>query len=150
MLRELDGIIVAFEQAGIRYALAGGFAVAVYGRIRATRDVDFLCHPDDVSRASDCLKEAGYKMFAEPWTFRGTPIRLHRFMKPGPEPEWEQVVDLLVPPADRVHWILEAERVGWGEQGKVSVVSRPYLIEMKKLRDSDTDRGDIEFLERGR
>lgn len=39
MLREVDGVIAAFEQAGIRYALAGGFAVAMYGRIRATKDV---------------------------------------------------------------------------------------------------------------
>ncbi len=149
MLREVDGIIAAFERVEIRYALAGGFAVAIYGRIRATKDVDFICHPDDVGRATDCLAEAGYKTFAEPWTFRGTAMALHRFMKPGPEPEWEHIVDLLVPPVDRLHWIHNAERLGWGEQGKVNVVSRQDLVEMKKLRGSVTDRSDIEFLERG-
>ena len=51
MLREFDGIIAAFERAGGRYELASGFAVAVYGRIRATKDMDFLCHPEDVQRA---------------------------------------------------------------------------------------------------
>ena len=31
MLREVDAVISAFERAGIRYALAGGFAVADMG-----------------------------------------------------------------------------------------------------------------------
>ncbi|MBN1954851.1 MAG: hypothetical protein JW900_07350 [Anaerolineae bacterium] len=33
---------VQLEQLGIRYALAGGFAVGAHGYVRATTDVDFL------------------------------------------------------------------------------------------------------------
>ena len=147
MLREVDAVISAFERAGIRYALAGGFAVAVYGRIRATKDVDFLCHPDDLDRAAAGLAEAGYKTFAEPWTFQNTSMTLYRFMKPSHEPELFHVVDVLVPPADRLHWIAAAEKIPWGRQGRATVVSRTNLVEMKKMRGSDLDRGDIDFLE---
>lgn len=147
MLREVDAVISAFEKAGIRYALAGGFAVAVYGRIRATKDVDFLCHADDLGQAITGLLDAGYKSFAGPRTFRGSSMTLHRYMKPGQEPEFFHVVDILVPPAERQRWITEAEKIPWGQTGKVSVVSRQHLIEMKRLRDSPLDRGDIDFLE---
>lgn len=147
MLREVDAVISAFEQTGIRYALAGGFAVAIYGRIRATKDVDFLCHPDDVERASICLAQAGYGKSAAPWTFNHGAITLYRFMKPSREPELFHVVDVLVPPQDRVRWILEAERVAWGSRDQVAVVSRANLVEMKRLRGSVLDRGDIDFLE---
>ena len=147
MLREADAVFSAFEKARIRYALAGGFAVAVYGRIRATRDIDFLCHPDDMERAAACLADAGYKSFAQPWTFSGTAMTLRRYMKPSPEPELFHVVDILIPPVDRLNWITEAEQVPWGQQGKVVVVSRQNLVEMKKLRGSHLDRGDIDFLE---
>ena len=150
MLRAADDVILAFERAKVRYALAGGFAVAIYGRIRATKDIDFLCHPDDLDRAAAGLKEAGYKTFTEPWTFKNTAMSLYRYMKPSREPELFHVVDILVPPPDRLHWIHGGERVAWGPQGKVTVVSRANLVEMKKLRGSDTDRSDIDFLEGGR
>ena len=147
MLREVDGIIAAFERAGIRYALAGGFAVAIYGRIRATKDIDFLCHPDDLERAAVGLAEVGYQRHTEPWTFANTAMSLHRFMKPSRDPELFHVVDILVPPPDCIHWILDAERVAWGHRDTVAVVSKAHLVEMKKLRGSATDRSDIDFLE---
>lgn len=147
MLRAADEVIMAFERAGVRYALAGGFAVAIYGRIRATKDIDFLCHPDDLDRAATGLAEAGYRRCAEPWTFNNTAMSLHRFLKPSRDPELFHVVDILVPPPDRIHWILAAERVAWGPRDAVTVVSKAHLVEMKKLRGSATDRNDIDFLE---
>jgi hypothetical protein len=147
MLREADAVIAAFEKAGIRYALAGGFAVAIYGRIRATKDMDFLCHPEDVERAAAGLAGIGYQSHAEPWTFQESAMTLHRFMKPGRESELFHVVDVLVPPPDRLEWISAAERLAWGRDGQVRVVSRAHLIEMKKLRNSALDRSDMDFLE---
>lgn len=147
MLHEVDTVISAFENAGIRYALAGGFAVAVYGQIRATKDVDFLCHPEDLDRADVCLADSGYKTFTEPWTFKNTAMALHRYMKPSREPELFHVVDILVPPADRLYWIADAIKISWGQQDKVAVVSRTNLVEMKKRRGSTLDQGDIDYLE---
>lgn len=147
MLRSADDVILAFERAKVRYALAGGFAVAIYGRVRATKDIDFLCHPDDLARAATGLAAAGYRKFSEPWTFKNTAMSLHRFMKPSRDPELFHVVDILVPPPDRMHWILDAERVAWGQRDTVAVISKANLVEMKKLRGSATDRSDIDFLE---
>lgn len=147
MLREADGIITAFQRAGIRYAVAGGFAVAIHGRIRATKDIDFLCHPDDLDRAIICLSELGYNKYAEPWTFRSTTMTLHRYMRSSRESELFHVVDILVPPPEHLNWITEAEQVAWGQRDKASVVSRKNLIEMKTLRGSELDQGDINFLE---
>ena len=147
LLKEADDILAAFEKENVRYALAGGFAVALYGHVRATRDMDYLCHPDDCGRASTILSHLGYKAYAEPWTFRQCGITLHRYMKPIGSGELFHVVDLLVPPKERICWITQAERVAWGEDGAVSVVSRGHLLEMKKLRGSAMDQNDIANLE---
>ena len=150
LLREADAVIAAFEREGLRYALTGGFAVALYGHVRATRDIDYLCHPDDIHQASTILVQLGYKPHAQPWTFRQSGITLHRHMKSIDQTELFHVVDLLVPPEDRVYWITQAERVKWGHEGMVSVVTSHHLIEMKKLRGSVTDQNDIAHLESGR
>ena len=147
MLKEVDAVISAFEKEHVRYALAGGFAVAMYGHVRATKDIDYLCHPDDVSKASDILSDQGYKAYAEPWMFRNSALTLHRFMKPAGG-ELFHVVDLLVPPSERIYWLENAQRVAWGSSDQISVVSKKHLIEMKKLRDSAIDRVDVSHLER--
>jgi hypothetical protein len=36
----------ALERIGVRHALVGGLAVGVHGRVRATKDVDFLVGPE--------------------------------------------------------------------------------------------------------
>ncbi len=96
---------------------------------------------------TSCLAEAGYRRFAEPWTFKNTTMTLCRFMKPSREPELFHVVDVLVPPPDRWPWILDAERVAWSRRDKAAVVSRRDLVEMKKLRGSVLDQSDVDFLE---
>lgn len=146
MLKEADSVLVRFEDRHVRYALAGGFAVAMYGFVRATKDLDYLCHPDDVKLANEILISFGYKTYTEPWTFRNSGITLHRFMKPTGG-EIFHVVDLLVPPLERLYWIEASERVAWGNQGQISVVSKKHLIEMKALRNSAIDRADISHLE---
>lgn len=142
-------MISAFEISEVRYALAGGFAVALYGRIRATKDIDLLCHPVDLDKACRCLEQVGYKKYADSWTFRNSAITLHRYMKPSGEPEMFHVIDLLVPPEDKLHWIQNASRIAWGEKITVAVVSRADLTEMKRLRNSAVDQADIAYLEGG-
>lgn len=47
LLEEFSEIIEALQSHDIRYALVGGFAVAVHGGVRAIKDIDFLVHPED-------------------------------------------------------------------------------------------------------
>lgn len=70
LFQEMEKIVSAFNAGTIRYAVAGGFAVALYGFVRATKDMDFLCHPDDVPGAGAALADLGYKQYADTWTFR--------------------------------------------------------------------------------
>ena len=49
-----------FEDNDISYAMIGGFAVAAWGELRATRDVDFLCGAQDLQHLTSALKASGY------------------------------------------------------------------------------------------
>jgi predicted nucleotidyltransferase len=55
LLRPLD---LLFKKHGIRYALIGGYAVAAWGKARATRDVDLFCASGDSRRLAAALREA--------------------------------------------------------------------------------------------
>ncbi|MSU25519.1 MAG: hypothetical protein EXS37_21060 [Opitutus sp.] len=58
VLTELSGRL---DAAGIRYALIGGFAMALRGVQRATMDLDFLLMLDDLDKAHAIFGELGYR-----------------------------------------------------------------------------------------
>lgn len=59
-LREtIAPVIRAISDASIPYAVIGGYAVAAWGRVRATRDIDLLCLSGDVARLREALLGAG-------------------------------------------------------------------------------------------
>ncbi len=58
VLAELGG---RFDAAGIRYALIGGFAMALRGAPRATLALDFLLMLDDLEKAHAIFGELGYR-----------------------------------------------------------------------------------------
>jgi hypothetical protein len=58
VLAELGGRL---DAAGIRYALIGGFAMALRGAPRATMDLDFLLMLDDLDKAHAIFGELGYR-----------------------------------------------------------------------------------------
>ena len=60
LLKEFDRVVRMLHENRIRYAVVGGLAVAVYGGIRATRDMDFLVHPDDMAGLANGLERLGY------------------------------------------------------------------------------------------
>jgi len=49
------------REAGIHFAVAGGFAVIEHGYERFTKDVDLLVHAGDLSRAMKALRAAGFR-----------------------------------------------------------------------------------------
>jgi hypothetical protein len=48
------------REAGIPFAVAGGFAVIEHGYERFTKDVDLLVYAGDLLRAMDALRAAGF------------------------------------------------------------------------------------------
>jgi len=56
VLLPIDGIM---KRHGIRYAVIGGYAVAAWGEVRATRDVDLLCSAKDLVNLKLALSQSG-------------------------------------------------------------------------------------------
>jgi predicted nucleotidyltransferase len=51
----------ALEDAGVAYGLMGGLAASLYGRPRATDDIDLLVRPTEAKRALEALAAAGFE-----------------------------------------------------------------------------------------
>jgi hypothetical protein len=60
-LRVIGIVTRRLDQACVRYALIGGFAMALRGVQRATIDLDFILMFDDLGKADAIFKDAGYK-----------------------------------------------------------------------------------------
>lgn len=59
--RVLKALLVEFRNHKIRYAAIGGFALGVLGYSRATMDLDFLVHRDDLEKLHERLTALGYE-----------------------------------------------------------------------------------------
>jgi hypothetical protein len=59
--RVLKALLVEFRRHKIRYAAIGGFALGVLGYSRATMDLDFLVHRDDLEKLHERLTALGYE-----------------------------------------------------------------------------------------
>jgi hypothetical protein len=62
-LASFEALVAAFENAGVRYLVAGGLAVNAYGYLRFTRDVDVVVQlvPENIERAFTALGTLGYR-----------------------------------------------------------------------------------------
>ncbi len=59
----LRTLLEEFRRLEIRYAAIGGFALGVLGVPRATMDLDFLVHRDDLDKLHGALAFFGYQRF---------------------------------------------------------------------------------------
>jgi hypothetical protein len=68
----LKRVGVVLKQAGVRFALAGGYAAWARGAPEPVHDVDFAVARDDVERAYAALEEAGLRVEQPPedWLFK--------------------------------------------------------------------------------
>ena len=146
LFTELRSVVGALDRAGVPFALCGGLAVAVHGSPRATKDIDLLVLPQDVDRAKEAVKAAGFTLPALPMTFGyGTPRerRVHRVSKISGEDHL--MLDLLeVRDADDEVWrdrsVLELEGF------RLTVVSRNGLARLKRDAGRPQDLADLEKL----
>ncbi len=54
--------LCALEGAGVPYVVGGGIAVAAYGRIRATKDIDLYVKREDAMPALEALSRKGFEV----------------------------------------------------------------------------------------
>jgi hypothetical protein len=68
----LKRVAVALKQAGVPFALMGGYAVWALGGPESENDVDFLVAADDAEAAAKALSEAGLQVEQPPedWLFK--------------------------------------------------------------------------------
>jgi hypothetical protein len=145
LFEELVALIDALESRRIDYAVCGGLAMAIWGLPRATVDIDLLIEPESLAAVDEVAASLGYRFKANPMTFSGGAIVIHRVTKIDPDGGDVLMLDLLlVTPAVADAW-QNRTRVEW-DRGVISVVSRAGLMKLKSFRASGTDLDDIERL----
>lgn len=149
LLNEFDSVVGSLAKEGVRYALVGGLAVAVYGGVRATRDIDFLVHPDDAEKADKAMPELGYKRTVPDLSFKTTGMTIHRHWKMERGDDDVTVVDFLVANDKWMQDLIgRAEREDWRGL-TVRVARKEDIVALKMLRGSHKDLSDIETLKEG-
>ena len=148
LYEELRSLIAALDAHKIDYALCGGIAMAVYGRPRATVDIDLLIAANSQDEMIEVAKALGYTVRGLDMTFANDRIEIRRLSKIDQETGVVLSLDmLLVTPEIRQIWD-SRWAVDW-EGGKLSVVSREGLIALKKLSGRPQDLADISALREG-
>lgn len=156
-LASFEALVAAFENAGVRYIVAGGLAVNAYGYLRFTKDVDFVVQliPENIERAFAALGKLGYRPMV--------PITAAQFADAGQREGWirdkgmqvlqfwsdahrETPVDMFV----REPFVFDEEyqRALVKPLGSIAVrfVSIAALIRMKEEAGRPQDRIDIDYL----
>ena len=145
LFEEFFKIIPAFNQAGVRYAVVGGVAMAFHVEPRFTKDIDFLVLPEDLNPVDSALQSLGYFESSVPWNFKSSNMTLHRFMKT--EGEDFLIVDILIGNAPEHRKIIDEAVFDETAAGTVRLAGKEHLIRLKQARNSDQDQIDIRRLQ---
>ncbi len=130
------------NEAGVRYVVVGGFALALHGAVRATKDVDVLIEPtiDNARRALEALGQLRFGIARElnPSEVIAKPLTII-----GDDPR----VDLLT-----LAWSVRyADAAPWVRKVEIEGVEIPYADIDTLIRTKQTgrlqDRADVETLE---
>ena len=135
-----------FKQRNIRYAVIGGYAVAAWGEVRATQDVDLLCSAKDLNNLKAVLSKA--KLDFEHRTGDADDpisdvIRIQAATASGP-----YEVDLLVGIRGAPEGILDRSRCVQIDDLDVPVASPEDMIILKLLGGSARDVEDARSIVR--
>jgi hypothetical protein len=143
---DLIALFSAFADAGVRYLLVGGHAVAAHGRPRSTKDVDLWLAPDAENIARACQALVGFGVPSDivealrssgpediVWLGR-SPLRID-LLRSLPAVDFEQAWPRrLSVPLGHVH---------------VSVIGKDDLIRNKQAVGRPQDRRDVRALQKG-
>ena len=145
LIDEFVGIVESLNREGIDYAVCGGWAMAIHGRLRATVDIDILIRADDLDAAMKVARERGFDIEGLPLNFDGGNTQIRRISKIDKELKELITLDLLlVTPVYEAAWKTR-RRTTWN-QGEYRVVDVEGMIIMKELADRPKDREDLKFL----
>jgi hypothetical protein len=143
LLDEFRSITAALNKAGIDYAVCGGWAMAIHGLPRATKDIDLLILKDDLSRVLPLLKNQGFDIEGFPLQFD---VEIRRNSKIDPSTKELVTIDLLLV-NELMNDVWSSRRLLAWNEGEAVVVSREGLVKMKLLSGRKQDLLDIEKLQ---
>lgn len=140
---EFIRVAAALQSAKIDFAVCGGFAMAIHGFPRFTKDIDLLVLPGDVERIIPVVQSLGFDFDAGTMQLgveSRFPQDVRRINKVCGT-EW-LVLDLLIvnPRLDDV-W-KERETFAWGDV-QIAVVAAAGLAKMKRRAGRPQDLVDI-------
>jgi hypothetical protein len=148
LISEFRKLVAALERSQIEYALCGGLAMAIYGRARATVDIDLLLLSESLGPALTIATELGYNIRGLDMSFAKGAIEIRRVSKTDAESGHVLSLDLLLVTPE-IQGIWDARVKADWQDGTLSVVSRDGLIALKSLRNSAQDQADIAALRGG-
>lgn len=145
LLEEFKSITKALNDAGIAYAVCGGWAMAIHGLPRATMDIDLLVLEDDLDKILRIAKDNGFDVDGLPLHFD---IEIRRVSKVNRSSKQLVTLDLLLV-GDSIADVWESRALLNWKEGSSWVVSADGLIKMKLLAGRKQDLADIEKLREG-
>ena len=144
MNRDFNELLLAFNENGVEYLVVGAHALAVYGLVRATKDLDvwILAERENARRVLRAISEFGAP---------AGDLTLEDLTRPG------TIFQIGIPPL-RIDIITEIDGVAfsdaWPDRVEtnlgellVFVISRHHLIANKKAAARLQDLADLEQLE---
>ncbi len=145
---ELRAVVAKLDESKIDYALCGGMAMGVHGLARTTIDIDLLILSESLEAVIAVAQNLGYNIRGKELSFANGSIEIRRISKIDIDSGDLLSLDLLlVTPQIRKIWDSRVD-ADW-DDGRLSVVSRDGLIELKRLRNSEQDLADIKALKEG-
>jgi hypothetical protein len=144
MNRDFSELLLAFNENGVEYLVVGAHALAVYGHVRATKDLDVWIRAD-LENAQRVL--SAVSQFGAP----AGDLALDDLIRPG------TIFQIGIPPL-RIDVLTEIDGVAFTDawpdrletrfgEVPVFVISRHHLIANKKAAARLQDLADVEKLE---
>jgi len=143
LIRAVESLSEAFAARSIRYALIGGLATFMRGRVRFTKDVDFLVDVPQIVLPGllDDLVKRGFAL--------DPPIVIKEYVQNHVTafPFGRVRIDWLKPVLPLyAHALAGAETLKWSEGHRIQVVTAEGLILTKMVAFRPQDQVDIETL----
>ena len=145
LLDEFIGITEGLNKQGIRYAVCGGWAMAIHGFLRATLDIDILILADDLDAVREVAVGLGFDIEGLPLTFDGGRTEIRRISKVDSDTKELITLDMILVTAFMEDVWNGRQKVVWNN-GEYSIVSRDGMRKMKEAAGRPKDLIDLEFL----
>lgn len=147
LVDELFAVARALGEAEIAYAVCGGIAVTIHGAPRTTKDIDVLVSRADLPRALEAVRTVGFDLPAHLMTFEhGTPRERHVQRVNKLHEGQHLILDLLIAEGILEEFLRRRIDVDLPE-GRLSVVTKANLLDMKRVAGRPQDQADIGHLE---